>query len=30
MPKEEMFKNIIGYEDVKTTLKRIVDVLNNK
>ena len=30
MRKEEMFKKIIGYDDVRTSLLRIVDVLNNK
>ena len=29
MEKKEMFSNIIGYDDIKKTLKRIVDTLNN-
>ena len=28
--KKELFKNIIGYNDTKKTLERIIDVLNNK
>ena len=28
--KEEIFKDIIGYEEIKNTLKRILDVINNK
>ena len=27
---KELFKNIIGYDDVKKTLERVIDVLNNK
>jgi len=27
---KEMFNNIIGYDDIKITLKRIIDVLNNE
>ena len=30
MKKKEMFSNIIGYDDIKKTLKRIVDTLNNE
>ena len=31
MKKEkEMFSNIIGYDDVKITLKRVIDILNNQ
>ena len=28
--KKELFKNIIGYDNVKKTLERVIDVLNNK
>lgn len=28
--KKELFKDIIGYDDIKKTLKRLVDVLNDK
>lgn len=27
---KELFKNIIGYDDIKKTLSRVIDVLNNK
>ena len=27
---KELFKNIIGYDDIKKTLERIIDILNNK
>jgi len=29
MKQEKMFENIVGYEDIKKTLTRIIDVLNN-
>ncbi len=28
--KKEMFKDIIGYDKVKKSLERVIDVLNNK
>jgi cell division protease FtsH len=28
--KEEIFNDIIGYEEIKNTLKRILDIINNK
>lgn len=28
--KKELFKNIIGYDDTKKTLERLIDVLNNQ
>ena len=29
MKNKELFSNIIGYDDIKKSLKTIVDVLNN-
>ena len=30
MKKKELFNNIIGYDDIKNTLKKIIDVINNE
>lgn len=30
MKKKELFNNIIGYDDIKKTLKNIIDVINNE
>ena len=27
--KKELFKNIIGYDNIKSTLKTVIDMLNN-